>query len=233
MVTIGNQYLTIIRSKRPFVRATWGAMHSRHLAALALLTACTSCASSKSAPAPTATTGASAPATLEWPTPAGWRSEKLGFPLQFAPSLPYRGVEELRFAPRFFDPKSATYFTYSFAWLIDDARELVLDGPRLSADLTTYFAGLARAVDAERFDAKAHRSAITADGDAYRGTVTTVDAFNASRPIELAVAGERVRCAGGRVAIVLSLSPRTDAEVWSLLEGQRRTLRCDAVRSSG
>src|SRR6187402_1986296 len=54
-----------------------------------------------------------------WPTPAGWRSETIPFPLDFAPSLPYRGTEELRFAPGFFEPTSETYFTYSFVWLVE------------------------------------------------------------------------------------------------------------------
>jgi hypothetical protein len=31
--------------------------------------------------------------------PKGWRFERIDFPLPFAPDLPHRGFEELRFAP--------------------------------------------------------------------------------------------------------------------------------------
>ncbi len=64
---------------------------------------------------------AAATPTFAWPTPEGWRQETIPFPLDFAPTLPYRGTEEIRFAPRFFDPASPTYFTYSFVWLVDGA----------------------------------------------------------------------------------------------------------------
>src|SRR5262245_24178101 len=50
-----------------------------------------------SPPAVRSTTG------FDWPVPAGWKHETIPFPLGFAPGLPFHGVEELRFAPGFFD----------------------------------------------------------------------------------------------------------------------------------
>ena len=32
------------------------------------------------------------------PTPEGWRTETIPFPLEFAPEIKYEGLEELRFA---------------------------------------------------------------------------------------------------------------------------------------
>lgn len=160
-----------------------------------------------------------------WPTPAGWRSETIPFPLDFAPSLPYRGTEELRFAPGFFEPAAATYFTYSFVWLVDG--EPGFDA--LSGELGTYFAGLAQAVAPKRFDAAAHRATVERTADTYRGSVDTVDAFGDGHALHLGVAGEVVRCAdttGRRSALVLSLSPRRDDATWSMLAAQRRTLHC-------
>jgi hypothetical protein len=43
-----------------------------------------------------------------WPAPPGWKSETIPFPLDFAPDIPHRGVEEVRFEPRFFDPAADT-----------------------------------------------------------------------------------------------------------------------------
>src|SRR5262245_33462421 len=36
-------------------------------------------------------------ASFQWPIPEGWQHETIPFPLEFAPDLPYQGVEELRF----------------------------------------------------------------------------------------------------------------------------------------
>lgn len=157
-----------------------------------------------------------------WPTPDGWRAETIPFPLDFAPSLPYRGVEEIRFAPGFFKPAQPLYFTYSFVWVVDGAPAFA----DLSGDLRTYFAGLAKAVSPKTFDAARHQAAVTREGDTVGGTVNTVDAFGDGRTLDLRVVGEIVRCKGGRTGLVLSLSPRTDAETWEMLAAQRRTMRC-------
>lgn len=164
----------------------------------------------------------SSPPRPAWPVPEGWRSETIPFPLEFAPSLPYRGVEELRFAPGFFKPAEPLYFTYSFVWVVDGTPSFV----DLSGDLRTYFGGLARAVSPKTFDATRHQAAVTREANTIRGTVTTVDAFGDGHTLDLRVAGEIVPCTGGRTGLVLSLSPRTDAETWTMLADQRRSMRC-------
>ena len=50
------------------------------------------------------------------PTPEGWRTETIPFPLEFAPELDYEGVEELRFAPGMFTEGAEDYWTYAFVW---------------------------------------------------------------------------------------------------------------------
>lgn len=157
-----------------------------------------------------------------WPAADGWRSETIPFPLDFAPSLPYRGIEELRFAPGFFEPSTPLYFTYSFVWLVDGAPPF----SDLSADLRTYFAGLSRAVAPKRFDATRHQATVRREADRITGTVKTADAFGDDRPLDLRVEGELVPCASGRTGLVLSLSPRTDPETWTMLAAQRHALRC-------
>jgi hypothetical protein len=164
--------------------------------------------------------------TPTWPVPASWKSETIPFPLPFAPSLAYHGVEELRFAPRFFDAKADTYFSYSFAWILDDAREGPISAGRLSEDLGRYFAGLAHAVDGAHYDANAHEARLALSGIRYRGTVRTVDAFGGSRPLSLNVDGEQILC-GKRRVLLLSLSPQPFGHAtWSALASQRATFAC-------
>src|SRR5262245_14582472 len=85
----------------------------------------------------------SAPAP--WPVPEGWRSELIPFPLEFAPSLPHHGLEEIRFAPGFFDPAAPGYWSYTFVWRLDTSPPF--DDAVVAAELTTYFRGLIAAVD--------------------------------------------------------------------------------------
>jgi len=69
-----------------------------------------------------------------------WGSEKFNFPIDFAPNIPFRGVEDLRFAPGWSDSKSSEYWAYTFLWFIEGK-------PRLSKDtvnsyLRQYYDGL-------------------------------------------------------------------------------------------
>ena len=141
-----------------------------------------------------------------WELPAGWRSEVIPFPLEFAPTLQYAGVEELRFPPGFFDPGAATYWSYAFAWRFEQPARLA--APGLAAALVAYFRGLTVAVDeAKRI---ADTSAITADveplpaGD-FALTVTTYDAFETAAPVHLAGRARRVDCGNGRELWVVGL----------------------------
>ena len=64
------------------------------------------CGSSTPSPPPEPTTKPPSP----WPVPTGFRGETIPFPLDFAPGLAHKGVEELRFAPGFVDPAAAGYW---------------------------------------------------------------------------------------------------------------------------
>jgi hypothetical protein len=130
-----------------------------------------------------------------WPIPDGWKAETIPFPLQFAPSIAHKGVEELRFGPGMFDPAAARYFSYAFAWRLDDAAELA--PAQLADELTAYFRGLMTAVDADK-----HRIAdpsvikVEVDGQfAIRAHV--IDAFATGQAIELDGFAQRTSCNGG------------------------------------
>jgi len=81
--------------------------------------------------------------SFSWPMPEGWQHETIPFPLEFAPDLPYRGVEELRFAPGIFKPDQAGYWSYAFVWWLDG--KPALGAAELNASLERYFAGRASA----------------------------------------------------------------------------------------
>jgi hypothetical protein len=164
-------------------------------------------------------------AGYEWPTPSGWKSERIPFPLDFAPALPYRGVEELRFAPRFFKPSSDTYFTYTFAFVLEDAPAFGTE--QLAGDLKTYFTGLAGAVKKAPSDPNLHSARVTPTTEGqFTGIVKTIDAFGDSRPLELNLIGETYVC-GSRRIILSSLSPHPVGDpIWVTLADVRKSFRC-------
>jgi hypothetical protein len=135
-----------------------------------------------------------------WAIPAGFRGETIPFPLDFAPGVAHRGVEELRFAPGFFDPAAAGYWSYAFVWRTEDAAALTATG--IGDELTTYFRGLIDAVD----EAKAitDRGAIVvvataAAAGSERVTLTAhvFDAFKTKLPLDLVGWAERRACGAG------------------------------------
>jgi hypothetical protein len=136
-----------------------------------------------------------------WSIPAGFRGETIPFPLDFAPGLAHKGVEELRFAPGFFDPAAPGYWSYAFVWRTEDAA--VLDAAAVGAELTAYFRGLIEAVDEDK--QIANRDAIVdaivahATDAGTRMTITAhvFDAFKTKLPLDLEGWAERRACGTG------------------------------------
>jgi hypothetical protein len=161
-----------------------------------------------------------------WPVPDGWRSETIPFPLEFAPEIPHRGVEELRFAPGFFEPQAPGYFTYAFAWVVSG--ESALELPTLARELATYFRGLMSAVargkkDLPPLDLDRTEAHIGADG---RGSVVTFDAFGDGRQIDLEVTVAVQPCGAGK-AVLFTAAPRGRPPLDPSPQEVARAFRCE------
>jgi hypothetical protein len=179
------------------------------------------CGSSTPSPPPEPTTKPPSP----WPVPTGFRGETIPFPLDFAPGLAHKGVEELRFAPGFFDPAAPGYWSYAFAWRTDDAA--ALDAAALGGELTTYFRGLIDAVDQAK--QIADRDAIvvraTADGARFALAAHVFDAFKTKQPLDLVGWAERTACGTGALWRFV-LAPAASA-LRPQLERLAATAACD------
>jgi hypothetical protein len=175
-----------------------------------------------------------APAPFSLPTPEGWRTETIPFPLGFAPELDYTGLEELRFAPGMFTVGAEDYWTYAFVWWVPLENNPGIE--RLQTDLETYFFGLTRVVArGNGFDPgnptyEAKLNAIDESRpDRLRGRVLTFDAFAARKPVELKLRVENLPCEEqGRRALIFLLSPQAEGhEVWTRLESIKDGFRCN------
>lgn len=118
--------------------------------------------------------------------PQGWQGERLEFPLDFAPELEFRGVEELAFAPGMFRKDSDSYFSYALA--IELEGDVAIDAPFLEHFLATYYRGLCRAVGESRklaLDLAAVSATVEGSGDHFSATVRTFDPFTDGGPLAL------------------------------------------------
>ena len=159
------------------------------------------------------------------PTPEGWRTETISFPLSFAPDLEYRGLEELRFAPGMFDEGAEDFWSYGFLWLLEEPAELVPG--RIEADLIRYFEGLAAAVrDSKELPKLALNlsGSLRRQGDGLTGEVEAFDAFVTQRVVTLRVRVRTVAAPEGyKQAVWFALSPQPDGHpVWETLAEIRR-----------
>lgn len=134
---------------------------------------------------------------LPWPVPDGFRGETIPFPLDFAPGIPHKGVEELRFAPGFFDPAQPGYWSYAFVWRTEDPA--VMDSAAVGGELTAYFRGLIDAVDQDRQIADRDAIAVRATpaGARFALTAHVFDAFKTRQPLDLVGWAERGGCGTG------------------------------------
>ena len=202
------------------------------LAALALATTALSRVAAE-------THAAEAPDPFSYDAPEGWKPERIPFPLGFAPSLPYKGFEQLRFAPGMFDPKSDTYFTYFFFWWLAGEPRITTDG--LARDLTEYYKGLCGAVggakkvtlDLSKVRTRVERAALGKPTLPFRterfaGVIEAYDPFATSQPITLNVEIWAWRCdKARRTCIFFGVSPKpTTDPVWAPMRTALASFRC-------
>jgi len=178
-------------------------------------------------------------ASFQWPLPEGWKQETIPFPLDFAPQLPYQGVEELRFSPGMFKPDQEGHWSYAFVWWLDGRP--ALDAPELTSSLQRYFAGLCTSVAKEKgrtLDPSTITASVHAVGGgerklghavmAFAGTVHAYDAFATGKPIVLNVEVWVWDCdrAGKRAALFLASPKPESAPIWSSLRQRRDAFVC-------
>ncbi len=171
------------------------------------------------------------PATdpFKYVTPGDWGSERHNFPIEWAPSLPYHGLEDIKFAPGFADPKSPDYWSYLFFWWL--AGKPSFTARQLQADLVTYYRGLSDGFAKQgKFQADLNKvTATTADTPVeglYRGTVTTYDF--AGKLITLRTEVVVHPCLeSDNTVVFFSLSPQPfDASIWGQMKAIRDSFRC-------
>lgn len=127
-----------------------------------------------------------------------WKGERIELPPPFAPDMKMTGIEEIRFAPGMFDPKSEEFFSYVFVFSVPGDQKLSEEV--IKDETLAYYRGLAasvlkgkgKEVDTSKFkfelekakEAKETPASVT-DGKAvtqYKGKLDWVEPFSTAEP---------------------------------------------------
>ena len=168
----------------------------------------------------------------------GWGIERFLIPISFAPSIPYKGVEDIRFTPGWAKKTSNEYWSYAFLWYLDGT--VALDAKTIENNLKAYYTGLIKVnSDSSKIADKLFRvtssirSRNTEKGDlkTFEGSVTMLD-YMSKQPITLNVVIHIRSCAGKDKTFVfheISPMPYSD-DVWTRLHQLWVNFKCEKNR---
>jgi PDZ domain len=171
--------------------------------------------------------------------PGSWGTDaRYPFPLPWSPTLAYRGLEDLFYAPNFDQTDSPEYHSYLFFWWLEGAP--ALSASQLQSDMLVYFRGLAEergrthgfTPDLSKVSANYHEDAAAprkfggTPARTFSGTVSIWDTHG--KVITLNSEAVAATCPGSNHTAVffgMSLQPR-DGDIWKQLDAIRDTFRC-------
>jgi hypothetical protein len=167
--------------------------------------------------------------------PAGWTTEHFPFPVAFAPKIPLKGFEDIRFAPGWGNPENEEHWSYMFLWWAEGE-------PELNADLLRqyfgdYYSGLVGQNITERKipqnkivpTVAAIKKQPTASGDkeTYSGSISMLN-YMTQTPIELNCVVHVKACADqGHTAIFTEISPKPASHrIWKEFDTVVQNFSC-------
>ncbi len=156
-----------------------------------------------------------------------WGKEIFHFPLHFAPTIDYDGIEEVVFPKNWINPDSTNFWSYVFVWSLENQDEVT--PKELEKTLKLYFDGLMEVVNKnpeakiKPTRARFHLNKNPSDSIFVSGSLTIFDAFATQQPLDLNARVYSKFCSGdGKRILLFRFSPKPfDHAVWELL----RTVR--------
>ncbi|MEO1651968.1 MAG: hypothetical protein AAFU64_00335 [Bacteroidota bacterium] len=167
--------------------------------------------------------------------PDNWRTELIPFPLGFAPEIDLQGFEDIRFSSGWANPQSPEFWTYAFAWSLENHPGLSEE--KLSRFFEVYFDGLMSIVsrrdsinpeDIPKTQAAFKLMPEKTSTPRYRGEIQLFDAFFSKKVMVLFVKGQYIYCEKlDRHFVFFELSPQAfDHDVWAVFNQVKMALPC-------
>jgi hypothetical protein len=167
--------------------------------------------------------------------PKGWGVERFLIPIEFAPSILYKGVEDIRFTPGWGKIETNEYWSYVFLWYLDNTPKF--DSKIIAKNLIAYYTGLINTnIDKSKIDTAklvpvkvSIEKRVSDKGDlkTFQGTVNMVD-FMTQKPIMINLVVHIKSCEGQNKTFVfyeVSPKPYTD-NVWNSLNQLWINFKC-------
>lgn len=159
--------------------------------------------------------------------PQGWDVERFTIPISFAPTISYKGIEDIRFTPGWGKATTTEYWSYAFLWYLDGLPEM--NEKTIEENLKAYYTGLvggnieSRKITAEKLvpittsvkKAKASKN----DLATYTGTIKMLD-YMAQLPITMnCIIHFRPDKEKNKTFVFYEISPRPYSDdVWKSLD---------------
>jgi len=165
----------------------------------------------------------------------GWGVERFLIPISFAPSLPYKGVEDIRFTPGWAKKATHEYWSYAFLWYLDGTP--AFNAKTIENNLKAYYTGLIKVnSDSSKIADKLFpvtssiksRSTEKEDLKTFEGSVTMLD-YMSQKPITLNFIIHTRSCTGKDKTFVfyeVSPMPYSD-DVWKMLHQLWGNFKCN------
>lgn len=154
----------------------------------------------------------------------GFTVEKSKFPLDFAPAILYKGIDDIRFLPGFYNDKSNEFWSYCFLWYLDG--DITFTEQQVQRDLTTYYNGLNQQT-AATVNVKKTKPAAGYEA-AFDCTINTVDKFVTQKPVILHATVNIKRCTGKTIAFFEVSPQEAGSATWQQLHNVRASIGCTA-----
>jgi hypothetical protein len=174
-----------------------------------------------------------APYTLD--APKDWDVERFLIPIGFAPTITYKGVEDIRFTPGWGKKETKEYWSYAFLWYLDGTP--TFDSKTLEKNLIAYYTGLFNInTDKSKIDTSklipvtaSIEKGASEEGDlnTFQGKVNMND-YMTKKPISINLRIHIKSCAGQNKTFVfyeISPQPYTD-NVWKRLHQLWDNFKC-------
>ncbi len=157
-------------------------------------------------------------------TDTTWRKELFTFPLGFAQEIPYTGLEDARFPVGWEHIESPNFWSYAFAWSIEDKKSVT--EKELEMNLKLYFDGLmeitsnSNKTDVTTTTVGIHPEVNSNEVRMFSGKLTTFDRFFTKKKLTLNILVEHHYCHQNNKSIILfRFSPKAfDDAVWPTLK---------------
>jgi hypothetical protein len=165
----------------------------------------------------------------------GWDVERFLIPISFAPSIPYKGIEDIRFTPGWAKKTTNEYWSYAFLWYLDGT--VTLDARTIENNLKAYYTGLIKVnsgsskIADKLFPVTSSIKSRTAEKEdlkTFEGSVTMLD-YMSKQPVTLNVVIHVRSCAGKDKTFVfheISPMPYSD-DVWKRLHQLWVNFKCE------